>query len=351
MAPKVFLTGATGYVGGNVLFALVEAHPDWEYTCLVRNADKGAKVAASYPKIRLVYGTLDSTDLLEEEAGKADIVYHTAESSDHVASAEAFAKAAAKRAPSSPLFYIHTSGTGVLGWETTEKNAYGTELPRIYNDWDGIKELTSIPDSASHRDVDKIVLRMSSTNPQAVKTAIVCPPCIYGPGRGPDNQRSIQVYEAAKAILERKQAFLPLKGENVWHEVNVDDLSDLFKLLGEAAAAGGGKATWNEDGYYFAEHREFVWKDIFQSIAKIAKQKGLIESDETPSLPADELTKLHPAGLYIWASNSRGKAIRARKLLGWECRGKSLKEDLPEIVEREARALGLIEGHAAKVTK
>lgn len=70
-------TGATGYIGGDALFALVEAHPDWEYTCLVRNPDKGAKVAAIYPKVRLVYGTLDSTDLLEEEAGKADIVYRT----------------------------------------------------------------------------------------------------------------------------------------------------------------------------------------------------------------------------------------------------------------------------------
>jgi hypothetical protein len=42
---------------------------------MVRNADKGAKVAASYPKVRLVYGTLDSVGLLEEEAGKADIIY------------------------------------------------------------------------------------------------------------------------------------------------------------------------------------------------------------------------------------------------------------------------------------
>jgi hypothetical protein len=41
---------------------------------LVRNSDKGALVAADYPKIRLVYGDLDSADVLEEEASKADIV-------------------------------------------------------------------------------------------------------------------------------------------------------------------------------------------------------------------------------------------------------------------------------------
>jgi hypothetical protein len=44
---------------------------------MVRNSDKGAKVTAVYPKVRLVYGTLDSTDLIEEEAGKADIIYST----------------------------------------------------------------------------------------------------------------------------------------------------------------------------------------------------------------------------------------------------------------------------------
>lgn len=144
---------------------------------------------------------------------------------------------------------------------------------------------------------------------------------------------------------------MPLKGENIWHEVNVHDLSDLYVLLGEAAAAGGGKATWNEDGYYFAENGEFIWKDMFQDIAKIAEKKGLLDSEETLSLSADELTELHPYAILIWGSNSRGKAIRARKLLGWKPHGESLKESLAKIVEGEARALGLIEGHAAHVTK
>lgn len=206
-----------------------------------------------------------------------------------------------------------------------------------------------MPDSALHRHVDKIVLRMSSANPDAINTAIVCPPCIYAPGRGPDNQRSVQVYEAAKAILKRKRAFLPVKGENIWHEVHVHDLSNLYVLLGEAAASGGGKATWNENGYYFAENGSFVWKDVFQGIAGIGQEKVLIDTDETPSLSTDELNKLHPYAATLWGSNSRGKAERAKKLLGWNPKGDSLKAHLPAIVEGEAQALGLIEGHAAKV--
>lgn len=67
-------TGATGYIGGDALYALEQAHPEFEYTAIVRNSDRGAPVAAAYPKIRLVYGTLEDSELLEEESARADIV-------------------------------------------------------------------------------------------------------------------------------------------------------------------------------------------------------------------------------------------------------------------------------------
>lgn len=74
MAPKIFLTGVTGYIGGDFLHIAVPKHPDWELTAMVRNSDKGSKVVAAFPNIRLVYGDLDSVDLVEEESSKADIV-------------------------------------------------------------------------------------------------------------------------------------------------------------------------------------------------------------------------------------------------------------------------------------
>lgn len=219
----------------------------------------------------------------------------------------------------------------------------------MYNDWEGISEVTSLPDSAQHRLIDKVVLEMSSDNPEGVKTAIVAPPCIYGDGRGPDNQRSIQAYEAAKAVLQQKRGFLPVKGENVWHQVHVRDLATCFVLLGESAAARDGAATWNQEGYYFAENGSFVWRDIFQTITRVAKQKGLIDSDETSPMPYEQLTEILPGAAILWASNSRAQAIRARKLLGWNPQEQSLKDEIPHIVDQEARVLGLIEGHAAKV--
>lgn len=68
-------TGTTGYIGGDSLFAIHQAHPDWQLSVLVRNKDKGAQLASKYPDARLVYGDLDSASVLEEEVKNADIVY------------------------------------------------------------------------------------------------------------------------------------------------------------------------------------------------------------------------------------------------------------------------------------
>lgn len=67
-------TGATGYIAGDALDALYQAHPNYEYSCLVRTKDKGEKVTFAYPKVRIVLGGLDDSELIEEEAAKADVV-------------------------------------------------------------------------------------------------------------------------------------------------------------------------------------------------------------------------------------------------------------------------------------
>jgi hypothetical protein len=51
----------------------IEKHANKEEQ--VRNSSKGAKVASQYSDVRIVYGDLDSTDLIAEEAKNADIVY------------------------------------------------------------------------------------------------------------------------------------------------------------------------------------------------------------------------------------------------------------------------------------
>ncbi|KKZ65948.1 hypothetical protein EMCG_08291 [[Emmonsia] crescens] len=338
--PKVFVTGATGYIGGDAFFRINQAHPEWEFTALVRSQEKGALVTSKYPNTKLVYGDLDSAALLEEEAKKADIVYHFADC-DHVASSQAIAKGIAAHTPDRPGYWIHTSGTGILTFEDLGNSTYGDLRPKEYNDWDGIGDVTSLPDEAFHRDVDKIVLGVGVVAADRVKTAIVCPPTIYGPGRGPGNTRSAQIYNLAKYVLKRKKGLQVGKGENIWHEIHVHDLSDLFLLLGEAAAAGGGKASWGKEGYYFVENGSFVWGDVEKAVAKIAFEKGLISSPEVEILDGKQTADLFAFGPFSWGTNSRAHAIRAKKLLGWNPHRPSARELLPDIIDLEAKALGL----------
>lgn len=68
-------TGASGYIGGDGLYAVANAHPDWVFSALVRNKEKAAVVSSKYPNIRIVHGDLDSSELIEEEVKKADIVF------------------------------------------------------------------------------------------------------------------------------------------------------------------------------------------------------------------------------------------------------------------------------------
>jgi hypothetical protein len=224
----------------------------------VRNRERGTLVSAVFPKIKLVYGSLHDLPILEEESAKADIILNMADS-DHPSSTEAIVRGATSRQSTErPVFLIHTSGTGILTWNTVKTNTYGELYQKIYDDWDNVSEVTSLPDEAAHRVVDKIIISASNGNNETVKTAIVCPPSIYGLGRGPANKRSQQLYELARMTLVSGKGLRVGKGENKQTHVHVYDLSELYVRLIEEAWKGGGSATWNEEGYYFSSIGEQV---------------------------------------------------------------------------------------------
>lgn len=333
----------TGYIGGDFLHLAVTSHPEWQFSCLVRDSAKAAQLTRHYSEIRIVIGDLDSVDLLEEEAATADIVY-TFANCDHVPSARAIAKGAGRNKNGS-VHWIHTSGAGILTHENFALNSFGALLPsqKLYDDWDGINDLTSLPDKALHRHVDKIILSASSGREEQVMTAIVCPPAIYGVGRGTGNTRSVQVYMAANLSLKSGVALQVGNGSTIWHGIHIHDLSQLYLLLGEAAITRVPKATWNRTGYYLAENGSFEWGEVARSIAKEGKRLGLLDTDEVKCLTTEEAKSYNQVFPYLCGTTSRGQSKRAGILLGWKPVGNSLADELPRIVREEARSLGLME--------
>ena len=247
-----------------------------------------------------------------------------------------------------PGFYIHTSGSALFFVTDIDRKTYGEMSRKVYNDWDGIGEITSLPDHAPYRKNDIEIL--SADGPE-LRTAIVCPPTIYGLGRGPGNTRSHQIPELARSILEKKQGFQVGAGENSGPNVYIHDLSDCYVKLVEAAVEGSGKATWGKEGYYLVENGEHIWGDISKAVAKAAHKQGLLPSDEIMSISATEADDLAWWGSALWGANSKYHALRARKLLGWSPKkgAKDLESDILDVVSAEAKSLGLVSGHAAKV--
>ena len=271
-------------------------------------------------------------------------------SSDHSVAATALLEGLISHPRDQPGYFIHTSGTGVLTFADTERGVYGEASSKLFNDWDGIGEITALPDFALHREIDKIVLRAGIENASRAKTAIVCPPAIYGIGRGPSNKTSVQIPRLARSILIKKQGIQIGPGKNYWGNVHVHDLSDVYCKLVEAAASGGGKATWGAEGYYFTENGEHVWGHVSKLVASAAHSQGLIPSTEVVTIPDDEANQLVEYAVILWGTNSRAKAIRARNLLQWAPASETLEDTIAEAVAIEAKKLGLIQGHAAKAS-
>lgn len=341
MGVKIFMTGVTGYIAGDAFSVLQEKHPEYEYTALVRTDEKAEIVKKAYPSTRTVIGDLDNSDLLKEEASKADIVLHAADASDHEGAAKAIAAGMVEgHSKDHPGFWLHTGGAGILTWEDSENGSLGEHSDKEYNDWDGVRELTGLPDSAFHRNVDKVVLEAGSKHSDVLKTALVCPPTIYGRGRGPSSVRSRQAYELTKLILEGKYIPVIGAGKARWNHVHVADLSQLFLLLVEVAAANKlDDELWGEKGYYLCESGEHVWTELAEKIAKDAEEAGYVKDPQKKDLARQAALDVAGFEAISWGLNSRGKALRAGKLLGWKPTAPSIEKEAPSFVEDEYKRL------------
>ncbi|KAJ0418657.1 NAD(P)-binding protein [Aspergillus carlsbadensis] len=332
---RIFLTGASGYIGGEILHALRKASPNYQVSALVRDQAKGATITKAYPDVRIVLGDLDSVSLVEEEATKTDVVIHAA-SSSHIKSVEAIARGLSRRDSSVPPHWIQISGASVLSISDIFQGRFGEGSDETFSDVDGAEQLREIiTRNAGRRVVDNFILNL--TGP---KTALVFPPIIYGQGQGPVSQRSVQIPELARVAIQTGAAIQVGKGDSTWSNVHVADVSDIFVKLVQKAVRGESNGLWNRDGLYFAGNTAVNFKQISQKVAEAAKDLGLIESASVREVGHEEADTLSSHGAVLWGTNAQQNSQRARQLLGWEPKGKSLKEEIPETVRVEAARLG-----------
>ncbi|KAI8817532.1 uncharacterized protein EV422DRAFT_216873 [Fimicolochytrium jonesii] len=323
---KLLITGATGYIGGTVLAALAHTNK-YHITALVRDDDRANTLKKHVNGINTAVGGYTDYHVLENAAKEADIVVHTAESADNLDAAKAILKGLQSVKRSFPAVYIHTSGTGVLS-----DSAQGHPAnPNVYTDVD-MSQINTLADDQPHRNVDLEILNAVRGKADTIRTAIVCPPLIYGLGTGAFNVHSQQVPAMIKAAQKKGHAVHAGKGDNLWNNVHVRDLAKAFTLILEKLVAGDPNAPVNENGYYFVENGEHSFRALATDIALALEAHGVGDGKAHPLKEAKEIAALlgegYPGGKHMLAGNSRSRAVLVRKL-GWQPVEKSLGETVP----------------------
>jgi nucleoside-diphosphate-sugar epimerase len=204
--------------------------------------------------------------------------------------------------------------------------------PHIYSD-DDLSAYHTLPSTAWHKVVDDVVFEAADRG--VIDVIIICPPLIWGTGKGVFNQRSSQILGMTKCFLAAGKAYTVGKGANVWVKVHITDISQLYLTVLEAALAGNIPSN-PRDRYYFAEADEFVVADVAKVVMEELVKKGALPTGEVVSIQGgmenEDVKRISITGL---AANSRSKAVKARKL-GWKPKhvgNEEFYEDARELVD------------------
>lgn len=281
---RIFLTGASGFIGGSVAVHLIAAGHD--VRGLVRSRERADAVARF--GIEPVLGQLEDAPVLAEEASRANAVINAA-SADHRAAVEAMLDVLA----GSGKTFLHTSGSSIVG-----RRDVGRVSDAVF---DEETPIDPSPARAARVALNRDILSAAGRD---IRTLIIAPSLIYGRGLGvnPDSMQIPWLIDVARRTGGAKHIG---PGENIWSNVHITDLVELYRLVLEKAPSCA---------FYYAENGENSMREAAAAIGRLLGFGGGTE----------EMSVEEAAGYWgegpandTMASNSRVRARRARSELGW----------------------------------
>jgi nucleoside-diphosphate-sugar epimerase len=286
---QIFLTGATGFIGGAVARALRGA--GHSVRGLVRDEVK-ARTVADYG-IEAVVGSLDDTALLQAEARAADAVVNAA-SSDHRGAVEAFIAALSD----SGKALIHSSGSSIVA-----DLAMGEPSERIFHEGTPIEPL---PERAQRVAIDRLVLAAPG-----IRSVVLCNTMIYGDAVGPPAQ-SVQIPALVRQAKASGVVRYIGRGLNRWSNVHIADVAALYVLALAKAPTGT---------FMYVESGEEALRTIAEAIA------ARLKLGVPQSWPAEEAIAAWGRNLagFSLGSNSRVRD-QAASGLGWSPKRRSITQ-------------------------
>jgi len=224
---------------------------------------------------------------------------------------------------------IHTSGTSVLSDDA--HGAFATQT--IYDD-SNPDQIESLPDTQMHRNVDLEIVRADKEG--YLKSYIIMPSTIWGMAngilveQGIQNRHSVQVPYLIRVALQRGRAGMVGEGKNIWPDVNVEELADLYLLLFNTILTDP-NTPHGREGYYFGESDEHTLYEVGKAIGEALVELGKSDNPEPSSF-----TKEEQKGLPDVDSNSRCRATRSRSI-GWK--PVKTKKDFLESIKPEVAVI------------
>jgi nucleoside-diphosphate-sugar epimerase len=241
---RIFLTGATGYIGSSVLDASLRAGN--EVTALVRDPEKAERVALR--GVQPVIGELSKPASYVAAAEACDAIIHTAFEESKRGSkvdrqaVESLLGAAIKRASKGhPVSVVYTSGTWVLG-NTSGASAEDAPLrPTSLVGW--------------RPEHEQLVL--DAGRGRTLRTAVIRPGIVYGGARGIVGDL---LKDAANGLVR-----VIGDGRNHWPCIYNRDLADLYVRVATHADAAG--------VFHANDEADERVEDIVEAIARQAKMR------------------------------------------------------------------------------
>jgi nucleoside-diphosphate-sugar epimerase len=294
---RVFVTGATGFIGSAIVPELIDA--GHHVIGLVRS-DAGAKSLAA-AGAEVYRGDLEDLESLRSGAANSDAVIHTAFNHDfskYMANCEADARvieALGDALAGSGRLLIVTSGTGMV-----------TSAPGIpATEHDPPASSKVIPRAASEEAAASVAAR-------GVRVAIVRLPQVH------DTVKQGLVTYGIQVAREKGVAAYVGEGLNRWPAAHLRDTARLYRLALEKAEAG---ATYHVDRFHAVAEEGISARAIAEVIGR-----GL-------NVPVVSLRPEEAAGHFGWlgmfvARDLPASSVHTRKKLGWNPTGPGLISDL-----------------------
>jgi nucleoside-diphosphate-sugar epimerase len=273
---RVFVTGATGYLGGAIAARLVRA--GHEVTALVRSPERAASLGV--PGLGFWTGDLGDLGALLVPLRNCDAVVHVAVDPRDREGGDARLLEAVRLAALDGRVrrFLYTSGVWVHG---DTGGAIADERSPLaapaYVRWRPAHENRAL-DLADHE----------------VHVAVLRPGMVYGGRRGTFGD---WFDEAA----ERGTITYPGDGEQHWGMVHRDDVAEAYALALEAAEGGR---------YLLVDETRFTVRDLADAAARAAGARAVPSGRELPP-------RTSPGSFTALRMDQRFKSARARAELGW----------------------------------